>query len=545
MVDTELLERFYSKIFTTPKKRITVTLGFITIALASILNGTVSKSFFAKRYFFVGLVVVMVLLLISRFIHLAFNSRRTFFLALLILIFIEVFDFFAIHLGHFELIVLSPASLSTLLTLVLYFTSKEDMKRIVPAVFFLLFLIYPVDYIFSFNAPHRMLSYAISSVFGVILAVAYVRYLDRNFEGINIKEMLKSFILFWLTSNPDEFEEKLRKVGVKHRGFVKCLEINREFRFINTAFHPGPMRNVGGAKLVGEVLKEKGNVYLHSATKHELNPSSERDVKEIVKSIYCNCKKCLAEKPFKIEGKVYTLYCFPFDCVKLLILSGKSVTDDLPPFLNEYAEKLMGEVILCECHNAYGEFVKVDKAVEDVTKLIEKASRIKSERVEMECCFSEIKLETDDVCGYVKAVLLNYGKKYCILMVDGNNMLLSFRKELERVAEEKGVELIVLTTDNHSKTGISPKVGYKPVGSDRRDRKIIEFLKDFLSKNTHGVTDIRYGRRDVEVVVMGKKFFEGIEKGFRELGEKALYLFWTMIFAEMLLTAILGILLAK
>ncbi len=558
MIDMDLLEKFYSKIFTTPRKRITVSLGLITIALASVLNGMVSKSFFAKRYFFIGLSLIILLLIFSRFIGLAFNSRRTFFLALLILIFVEIFDFFAIHLGFFELIVLSPAALATLVTLVLYFTSKADEKRVAVTVLAILLLLYPVDYYYSFNAPHRMLSYTVSSVFGVFLAILYIRYLDREYDGINMKEMLKSFILFWLTTDPREFEERLRGAGVRRKGFVKCLRFSGDrvdCRIVNTAFPPGPLRNVGGAKLVSRIL-EMPAIYLHSATKHELNPASEEDVERVVRAVNCSDVKCTAKKPFRLEGECYTLHAFPFDTVTLLILSGKKVTDDLPPELNEFAESVFGgEVMLGEAHNAHESGYEVGKKeIEDAKRLIEFASKTVKEstgkKVELKAYFKKERCETNNVCGHIAALLLKYdyrereSEKYCILMVDGNNMVKEFRDELVKYAREKGVELIALTTDDHSKTGISPKVGYKPVGSDEEDRKLVmRFLKKFLEEAESGLerTEVSYGRRDVAITVMGRNFFESIERGFRELGEKALYLFWFCIVLQMVITGLLGV----
>ncbi len=549
MIDTDLLEKFYSKIFTTPRKRITVSLGLVTIALASILNGMVSKSFFAKRYFFIGLTLIVLLLAFSKFIGLAFNSRRTFFLALLILIFIEVFDFFAIHLGFFELIVLSPAALSTLITLVLYFTSKADEKKVAFTTLAILFLLYPVDYHYSFSAPHRMLSYTLSSIFGVLLAILYVKYLDREYNGINMKEMLKSFILFWLTTDPKEFEKKLRKSGVRKKGFVKCLRFfygSGECRIVNTAFHPGPMRNVGGATLVGRFM-EMPAIYLHSATKHELNPASSEDVEKVVRSLSCSGIVCSARKPFSVEGEFYRLYVFPFGSVSLLIFSGKRVTDDLPPELNEFAEKKFGmEVLLGEAHNAHESGYEVSRReIEEARKLIELASNLAGQSVEekLRVFFRKKRAETNNICGHLAALLLEYDSgRYCLLMVDGNNMQREFRKEIEEMARKRGVELIAMTTDNHSKTGISPKVGYKPVGSDFEDREVVtKFLKEFLDDAEPEDAEVTYGRNDVEIVVMGRNFFESIERGFRELGEKALYLFWFCIALQMVVTGLLGI----
>jgi len=129
--------------------------------------------------------------------------------------------------------------------------------------------------------------------------------------------------------------------------------------------------------------------------------------------------------------------------------------------------------------------------------------------------------------------------------VDGNNMVREFRDELVKYARDRGVELIPVTTDNHSKTGISPKVGYKPVGSDEEDRRLVmSFLRRFLEEvERKGAerAEVSYGRRDVEITVMGRNFFESIERGFRELGEKALYLFWLCIALQMIVTGLLGV----
>jgi len=551
MIDMNLLEKFYSKIFTTPKKRITVTLGLITIVFASVLNGMVSKSFFAKRYLFIGLAIILLLLLFSRPIGLAFNSRRLFFLTLLILIFVEVFDFFVIHLGFFELIVLSPATLSTLLTLVLYFTSEADEKKVGMVSMAILLLLYPLDYHYSFNAPHRMLSYSISTVFGVLLAIIYIKFLDKNYNGVNMKRVLKAFILFWLTTNPEEVESELKKTGEIRNGFVKCLKFSSSCsaKLVNTAFHPGPIRNVGGGKLVGSILRAGNIMYLHSATKHELNPVGGEDIERIVNSISCCDVSCKPKEPFKLEGKNYTLYDFPFDSVDLLILSGKIVTDDLPPELNAFAEKVFKrDVLLCEAHNAHRNRYEVsDSDVREVKRLIEEASNVSRERknVKLSCFFKKECVETSNICGCIAAVMFDYGKrKYCILMVDGNNMVLDFRREIEEIARSRGVELIAITTDNHAKTGVSPKIGYKPVGSDVEDREAVKdflmrFIDEFENEERQEV-EVTYGKRDVEVTVMGERFFENIDRGFRELGFKAFYLFWFCIALQMVITGILG-----
>jgi len=547
MIDKKLIEKFYSKLFAIPRKRISVSLGIITIVLATLLNSTTSKAFFAQRYFFIGLALIILLLVISRFIGLAFNSRRVFFLALLLLIFVEVFDFIVIHLDFFELIVLAPASIAALLTLVLYFTSEARESRVTLAVLFILFALYPVNHFYSFSAPHKMTSYAIASVAGIILGMVYIKYLDRDYRIFNAKLLLKSFILFWLTCKPEYFERWLEKGGEMKSGWVKCLSIGKA-KIFSTSFHPGPLRNIGGAILVGKILEMKDTLYLHSATKHELNPATHRDVEKIVGSMDCKNQYPAgnAYRPVEVEGERFLLKVFPFDNVVLLIFSGKMATDDMPPEINSVAERYFGETILAEGHNAHMEDFDIDaEDFYELEELIRQACsipRIKENR-NIEYCFFKERCETSSICGWIALLMLKYGEDvHGILMLDGNNIRKDFRQKIENFASKYGIELTVVSTDNHSKTGVSPKVGYKPVGSDEMDEKaVVDFLRRAIGSAKFENATIGYGREDVKIRVMGRRFFDAVEKVFIDIGEKALYLLWVIMALQVVLTALLGI----
>ncbi|RLI86496.1 MAG: hypothetical protein DRO98_05285 [Archaeoglobales archaeon] len=543
MIDEKLIERFYSKVFTIPRKRISASLGLVTIILASILNGIVSKAFFAQRYLFIGLALIALLLAISRFIGLAFNSRRVFFLALLLLVFVEVFDFAVIHLGFFELIVLAPASIAALLTLVLYFTSEASEKKVVIAVLFILLALYPINHFYSFSSPHKMTSYAIASVAGILLGLTYVKYLDRDYGGFNTKLLLKSFILFWLTSKPHYFEKRLEEVGEMRNGWVKCLSIGKA-KLISTSFHPGPLRNVGGARLVEKILEMPNAIYLHSATKHEFNPATLKDVERIVTGIECGENTMAAYRPYEVEGERFLLKVFPFESVNLLIFSGKIATDDMPPEINSVAERYFGEAMVVEAHNAYMEDYEI-KAEDfyELEELIRRACSFPRIESELEYCFIKERCETSTICGWLALLLLKYGEDiHGILMLDGNNVERKFRLKLEEFALRHGVRLTVVSTDNHSKTGVSPKIGYKPVGSDESDEEVVsDFLSRAFRTANFEKAKVRYGRKEVMAVVMGKKFFDGVEKAFLKLGEKALYFLWAIMALQLVLTALLGI----
>ncbi len=538
-MDVSLMERFYSKLFSTPKEFVSIVVTAISIALASFLNG--SESFFGTRYLLLGLICLAILLVYRKFLRMAINKKRALFFVMVILIFIEVFDALSVHFLSKDLIVLAPASITALLTVSFYFTSEASELKSALASFLLSLALYPASYLLSSQAPHRTLGYVLTSLIGCMLGYYFVRCLDRDFEFFNVKRFLKAFLLFWLTCDAEYFERELRRVGVGFRGWVKCLRIGR-VRLVTTSFHPGPMRNIGGAKLVDRILSGVENsIYLHTAVGHELNPVDEENVERIVSAVGCDELRLKAEKPFEIKGKRYILRVFPFGSVRLMILIGKDETDDLPYELNEMVGR---NVMIVEAHSAHKkEFEVGEEHVKDAKDLIERALNVKTEEVELEYFFRKERVESENICGYVAALVLNYGdEKHAILMLDGNNVSLDFRKEIEEFCGRRGVRVTVISTDNHSKTGISPKIGYKPVGADESDRKVVfDFLEGVFSNlEFERCETISYGYNEVEAIVMGRRFFELVERAFKSVGEKAIYLFLAIIIIQFAIAFLLG-----
>ena len=540
-MDVSVIERFYSKIFTTPKKRYSVALGITTIVLASILNGISSKAFFAQRYFFLALFIILAIVIFGKAIHLAFNDRRAFFLALLILIFIEIFDMLVIHLKHPNLIILAPTSMASLITITMYFTSESDEKRVCFLSFLMLMMFYPINYFYSFNAPHRLVAYLLSSFLGVTTGYLFIKYLNKD-VGFNVKEFLKAFLLFWLTTNPHYFERKLEKIGVEKNGWVRCLRIG-DTKLISTSFHPGPIRNIGGAKIVERILEKGNTIYLHSATTHANNLVSEKEVEKVVSSIKCNGKRIDPMEPYIIEGEKYKLIVFPFKDFKLIVVSGKNEIDDLPEEIQSFAEKF-GDVLIVDAHNSFEKEFEIEREdVEEIKSLIKRAAERRGMPTNLKYVFFKEKINSKNICGYIALLLLKCKSKYAILMIDSNNIKREFRAKIEDYIKAKGYYPVVISTDNHSKTGVSPKIGYKPAGDDESDVKsVFKFLESKLNlKFEFRDAEISYSKKEVVAKVMGEKFFEDVEKAFLSLGQKALYLFAFIILIQILVTILLGL----
>ena len=547
-MDQSVFERVYSKVFTIPKKRISVTLGIVTIVFASLQYG-LAREFFARRYIALGLILIILILILGRTIKLAFNSRRTFFLALLILISIEIFDFIAFHFGTPYLISLTPALISSFLTIILYFLSEANEDRVYAVSLIMILLIYPFNYRYSFDAPSRLdfyiltLTYIFIASVGVFLGYLYIRFLDRDF-GFNLKDLLRSFTLFWLTSNPAYVEKELDGTGMIKEGWIRCLSIGN-VKIISDSFHPGPFGNVGGAKLVKRILDMGNTMYLHSASTHGENIVSGEEAEKLMDSITCNCKELRAMKPYEVESKKFKITVFPFDNFRLMIVSGKNAIDDIPPEVQEFADKF-GDILVCDAHNSYkkGYDVTPDE-VEEIKSLIEKATGIETEESTVMYSFSKRKVDTTNICRYLALLILDYeGEKYAVFMIDSNNIEKTFRLRVERFLEDKKVKAIVISPDDHAKTGILPKLGYEPAGADKSDvRAVFDFLKEIDFKNIKEKGKISYCKKDVKAKVIGSAFFENLERAVIQMGGKAMFLFFLIIFLQLTIAVILSTLL--
>ncbi len=368
---------------------------------------------------------------------------------------------------------------SFVLMTVLYFTSESGLIKVG---------------VFSFlnSLP---ISPSPKIVIGVVMGLIFIIIINRNLDGFNLRRYFKGFLLSWLTNDPRFFEAVLKERFVEFGGWVKCIEFGRA-RLITTSFHPGPLRNVGGARLVCEINSMDNTFYIHSPTNHALNPVSYEEVKKILGSIDCNGERVLPMKPYEVEGKRYLIRVFPFDKVKLMFIIGKECIDDLPFDLN------VDEAMIIDSHSAYCKDFEPD--LKELRYLIREGLKVESEPCNLKYAFKKFEVETKSMCG-VAVLLLDYGEKHAIVIFDGNNVDLKFRMEIEDFCERNGFKATVASTDNHSKTGISTKFIYLPVGSDERDRVIFDILRECFKLKLEDC-EVRYSKREVFARVVGDSF---------------------------------------
>ena len=462
-------ERLYLKLFSAPS----LWMSFI-ISVALVL----ALSFFYFKVIAVWLTLTISLTAAVKFLNLKFNLRRILFMSLIT----TIVSFLS------QALFSTPSGSIFLFLAVLYFCSSSNLLK-VSAYTGLVYLIL---------APN-VSTIALLLLSALSLAI-YLRLLDKNVGNFNIREFVESFVLFWLTSKPVYIEQTLVKSSERFSGKVRCLKIG-EARIISTDFHPGPFRNVGGAKLISKIFGIPNAIYLHSPTSHARNPVTEEDVETIVSAITCEGEKVIPMKPFTISGKNFEVICFPFSKIRLIFVSGKEKIDD---FL------ITSGQFVVDCHNAYFRgFDMGYEHIEEVKQLVKKAEEVQSSPSTLKYALYRERVSTESICEFVAVLLLDYTDvKYALVVFDSNNVLMEFRKFVETKFREVGFEAIVVSTDNHSRTGIKTKVGYKPAGGDEKDWKLVEKLARVTSTLNMTEAECNYSEKLVEANVMGEKFLK-------------------------------------
>ncbi|MEM0266078.1 MAG: DUF2070 family protein [Archaeoglobaceae archaeon] len=482
-------ERLYKRLFKIPEEKKLIPTFLVFLVLFSFLE--ISTLFFAA-------LVLATTFASIKLVGLKFNLRRTIFLAILILLlgFISFKAFGSFSGAYF------------LFLAVLYFCSERGFvsSAIASSVPFLI-----LD---PFSVP--------VVVFSALLFFFYLRFLNLGLE-LNLRDYLRGFVKFWLTEDPSFLEQVLSKDSEVFEGKVKCLRVGSA-KLISTDFHPGPFRNVGGAKLV-KMLDFPNSVYLHSPSAHERDPVSEEDVLAIRNAVECGTEKINAMRPFEIEGENFKVFCFPFDKIRLIFVSGKRRIDDFV---------LDSQHFVVDCHNAnfYGELSV--KEIEEIRELVKKAEKIESETVAVKSGFVKMEFSSDSIVRYLSAILLEYGdEKFAIVVFDSNNVEPKFREKVEEKFARLGYKAIVCSTDNHERTGAKVRESYKPAGSCLEDYEAVERLIEKCDTLELAEVEFFYSEKRVAIRVLGK-ILQRLEK-VEKKADRYIAVFFLLTFVSLLL----------
>ncbi|MEM4462855.1 MAG: DUF2070 family protein [Fervidicoccaceae archaeon] len=363
-------------------------------------------------------------------------------------------------------------------------------------------LIYVLPFIISSIIYSRISEKAMLGSFILLLGAVFLKHISKKLAYGTDPFYLFSSMIETLFGESNSFERVLKSLSEDKEVEVYLFKIDgiSPILLVVSNVHPGPFRNVSGAKLVRLLrnrLNERGYrlVFLHGIGSHENDPATSEDVESLIKSIELaldqgSWMSCRGEgiKPFSLEMEDIRATGFSLgSCPPLLLISRKnSSMDDLPGFLAQKAKD--AGVILVDSQNKFeGEVDWSSKHINDLLYLI---SQIPKEKCKPRIGYSSVSTEELDPSGNeigplgMSVITIECeGQKAAFVVIDGNNMRDEMRRALVDAARSAGFTIVeVATTDNHESTGSSKGRGYKVVGETIPAYKVVDALLRSLKR---------------------------------------------------------------
>jgi putative membrane protein len=494
---------------------------------------------------------------------------RILFLGVVIVLFKGLFDILVL-LFNVGSPLLNLSVFSTFSTLTFYFTNLEMEEELKP---FLWGFMYPFVLLFSsitFFPPVSfpfLVKYTVTDTVGIVLAWIFLKYINFDLTKLKVNKLLKAFLINWLSNDYNVFEREIQNFSVETDGWIKVFGKRGSGYIIQTSFHPGPLRNIGGGVLIESIFNKEDStgvfLYTHTATQHSLNPATHKDVSRITEclnqlrgEIQGIFNKSMGQ-PILVKGVYFNAMCIPFENTPLVIISKNGFgPDDMPFSINQLAEDIFTKagfqnVLLIDSHNSMPVHdTWKEEYLKDLKFILKQcASRSIHEAKEMyQVGFGKKIIHARSVCDNGIRVVIFKSKSITagIVMIDGNNMDRDFKKDVINLATTKGVEMCeVITTDNHTRNATG-KYGDIPVGNLTNENaailKAIDIAMEEALMNMGG-GGMEYFKFHVpSIQVMGEEFFRLVEKALKTIGRKAILLFIPTITGPFIISLALSIL---
>ncbi|MCC7550378.1 MAG: DUF2070 family protein [Methanobacterium sp.] len=261
--------------------------------------------------------------------------------------------------------------------------------------------------------------------------------------------------------------------------------------FISPCVHPGPVGTIGGGNMPTVLAKRFDSFAMvsHGPSTHDFNPVSSREIckiEKVIKNSLENMEYSPVASPFiHIEHEDAKLSAQYFgDNLLLLATFAPLGFDDidfgvgLSLIKAAQGHTKADNVVLVDCHNSFkGESGRVLPGNPEVFQLmdaVEKLEKPEQSEFKMGCAYDPIEeLGKSSGMGQsgVKVMVLDVqGQKTAYILLDANNMVIGFRKEILQAVEKLDVDHAeVMTTDTHFVNTLSG--GHNPLGM--RDRDVI------------------------------------------------------------------------
>ncbi len=395
------------------------------------------------------------------------------------------------------------------------------------------------------------------------LMITYIINLPiHNVFGINVQEAVRGFIDHWYDKGYS-LEDVLTKMSKKAKIpiHVYAFKKNNKIKaiFIIPYFHIGPFGMIGGGGIIHYVskkLKEKYNCPIfifHGTVTHDFNPVNSKKKKEILEKIIetiekQDYKKLRSNIYYINNDKIYLLGVDISDNFLFSVSYSPKPTDDVDlgigfSVMNLFKKHFKNSTYI-DPHNCFefgdNELDPGDTRYYDLINYL-KDFKKKNKR-SCEFGFSQIinkdlldlgYVGNNGVCVFVGEI---NNKKFCYVLIDGNNMEKGLREKYINLIRDLGFDFVeILTSDDHSINNVRGVMN--PVKDSIVLRNAIrEGIKRAL-ENKEKSLEVTFGEFLVELDVFGPKRENEIVATV-ETTVKLLKVFGTMTFLSAFLFSI-------
>jgi len=368
------------------------------------------------------------------------------------------------------------------------------------------------------NAPMKR-SFGVSGVEAVSLFLA--QWFERSKKLEDVLENLG-----------DEIDTLIGVFAFKAKNKLKCV-------FIVPYIHYGPFGNLGGSEfpyLITRAMRAKFNTetfVFHGTTTHDFNPVSTAEIDKFLIA----GSESLENLEFK-KAKGYLSIGKHASCKAetivinnngfVILTRAPRTTEDIDFSLglairNQAIAEGLNEAIVVDAHNAEtGEITRVDSGnpigfeyLEAVKQAVGKESKEHVVKLGIsQDPLSEFWFKGGVGRNGLKTAVFQFNsKKYALLLIDGNGITPSFRKELITSVRSLDIdECEVLTTDSHSVNVVAGVLN--PVGRHNREQ-LLNRVEKTVMKALEDVEEVEVG---VDVRKVNKVRVFGVKQSYEFVG---------------------------
>ncbi len=346
---------------------------------------------------------------------------------------------------------------------------------------------------------------ALWSVFVIINAPA-----KRNF-GISTVQAATFFFAQWIKGGKG-LEEVLSEVGTEVETSLSTVVFRAKkgvkALFVVPFLHYGPFGNLGGSEfphLLGQGLGKRFGTtafVFHATANHDFNPvfsSSHSHVEQEFTRLVENAPKSEFNSSASFLtassgcAEVFGLSFGNKNSAFIALTRHPKSTEDIEPSLGlalaaKAESRGFKKAVLVDMHNSKtsGRLIETgSKEFYDYYDALDHVSLSKQGALWMgvsEKKLPEFSLEKGiGKAGLKVAVFKISGKKACMILIDANNALPTFRSHVHEALSEYGFDFVdVMTTDTHAVNSISGV--HNPLGTHVKPHELLPFIREAIAE---------------------------------------------------------------